>query len=112
MISEYLVKSINSIIELNPTVDLFKVPRINTVEGLTDEHIEKWGWSINSKKWINFPDYQTRIYRSKLRWYKKVHEVIVGHKVSSVLPDSEQYCILHHKTIERQESQNKFYTTL
>lgn len=28
-------------------VDVILVPRINTVEGLTQEHINKWGWPIS-----------------------------------------------------------------
>jgi len=26
---------------------MFIVPRINTVEGITQEHINKWGWQIS-----------------------------------------------------------------
>jgi hypothetical protein len=109
MISEFLIKSLKAIIEINPLIDLFNVPRINTVEGITDEHIEKWEWHLNSKKWINFPDYQGRIYRPNLKWYGNVHERIVGYKINSLLPESELYCIQHHKIIERQEKQNQFY---
>ena len=39
MISEYMVKNVNQMLEMNPDVDLIFVPRINTVDGLTQEHI-------------------------------------------------------------------------
>jgi hypothetical protein len=112
MISEYMVKNLNVILELNPKVDLIFVPRINTVKGITQEHIDKWGWKVNEKGWVNFPDAQGRIYRKGMGWYGKVHERIIGGQKFSSLPLDEEYCIQHHKTIERQEKQNNYYSTL
>jgi intracellular sulfur oxidation DsrE/DsrF family protein len=48
MISEYMVKNLYQILEMNPSVDLIFVPRINTVDGLTEEHIKKWGWRLST----------------------------------------------------------------
>lgn len=112
MISEYVVKNLHQILEMNPSVDLIFVPRINTVNGITQEHINKWGWNVNDKGWVNFPDRQGRIYKKHLTWYSKVHERIIGGNKFSSLPDDEEYCIQHHKTIERQEKQNKFYGSI
>lgn len=112
MISEYIIKNISQILEMNPDVDLIFVPRINTVDGLTEEHINKWGWRINDKGWVNFPDGQGRVYRKGMSWYGKVHERIIGGQKFSSLPLDEEYCIQHHKTIERQEKQNNYYNTL
>jgi len=88
--------------------------RINTVEGLTDTHIQKWGWNVNEKGWVNFPDVQTRIYKNsdKIGWMNKVHERIVGFESYTSFPVDEIYCIKHPKTIERQERQNNYYDTL
>ena len=44
----HLLADIPDILASNPTIDLFLIPRINTVEGLTQEHIQKWGWNIGS----------------------------------------------------------------
>jgi hypothetical protein len=112
--SEDLMENIKDIIEYNKDVDLFFVPRINTVEGLTKEHIKKWKWQVNELGWVNFPDYQTRLYRrtSEIQWQGKVHERIVGYNTLSVLPQEEQYCLYHHKQIERQEKQNDYYDTI
>ena len=112
--SEYLVENLSEFIEFNKDVDLFFVPRINTVEGLTKQHIKKWKWNVNDKGWVNFPDYQTRLYRrtSEIEWVGKVHERIIGYNTLSVLPSEEEYCLYHHKQIERQERQNDYYDTI
>jgi hypothetical protein len=112
--SEYLVENLSEFIEFNKDVDLFFVPRINTVAGLTPKHVKKWKWNISQNGWVNFPDYQTRIYRrtSEIEWVGKVHERIIGYNTLSVLPAEEQYCLYHHKQIDRQEKQNAYYDTI
>jgi hypothetical protein len=112
--SEYLIDNIHQILEFNKEVDLFFVPRINTVDGITQSHIDKWKWSVNSNGWLNFPDYQSRIHRrtSEIEWSGKVHETVVGYNTVSVLPAEEDYCLYHPKDIERQKKQNSFYEKL
>ena len=112
MISEYMIKNLHQILSMNPKVDLVFVPRINTVNGLTQEHIQKWRWNVNEKGWVNFPDQQGRIYRKGMDWYGKVHERIIGGQIFSSLPLDEEYCIQHHKEIKRQEKQNNFYSSI
>ena len=109
--NKWLIKNIKEILETNPTIDLYWVPRVNTVEGLTQEHIQKWGWQVNEQGWVNWPDYQGRIWRNRqnIRWEKSVHEQLVGYKEHTFLPQEEEFCFYHHKEIERQEKQNKFY---
>jgi glycosyltransferase involved in cell wall biosynthesis len=113
-LSDNLIKNLPAILQSNPTVDLLLVPRINTVEGLTQEHINKWQWRIDEKGWVNFPDYQTRILQNspKISWASKVHEVLTGHNSYIMLPAEEAYCLYHPKGIERQERQNNFYSAL
>jgi hypothetical protein len=112
--SEHLIENIHDFLEYNKDVDLFFIPRVNTVDGLTQEHITKWKWQVNEKGWVNFPDYQTRLYRrtSEIEWQGKVHERIVGYNTLSVLPQEENYCLYHPKEIERQEKQNDYYDTI
>jgi glycosyltransferase involved in cell wall biosynthesis len=92
-------------------VDLVWVPRVNTVEGITDEHCAKWGWRVTENGWVNYPDYQARIFRNspEIKWVKPVHEHITGCKTYAHLPSQEELSLYHHKTIEKQEQQNKFY---
>lgn len=112
MISEYMVKNVYEIIEANPEIDLFFLPRINTVNGLTEEHVKKWRWNVDENGRVNYPDYQGRIYRSSLKWDGKVHEKIIGAKFYSVLPMEEEYSLSHHKTISKQEKQNNYYENI
>jgi hypothetical protein len=111
-LSQNLIFSLPEILELNPEIELYAVPRINTVEGLTQEHIQKWGWNVNENGWVNYPDYQTRIFKNtpEIKWINKVHERLVGAKNESPLP--EGYDLIHSKTIERQEKQNQLYEKL
>ena len=109
-----LLYNLHSILEANPTIDLYYIPRINTVEGLTEEHIKTWGWYVNKDGWIMFPDYQSRLYRNspEIIWVGKVHERIDGIETFTYLPPEEKFCILHYKEIHRQEQQNKFYSSI
>jgi hypothetical protein len=101
------------VLSANSQVDVYLVPRINTVSGITEEHIQKWRWNVEGER-INFPDYQWRIYKNKpeIQWVNKVHERLDGFKVYSMLPAQDDFCLLHPKTIEKQELQNQFYNTL
>ena len=113
IISDEILQYLPSILETND-IDVLRVPRINTVKGLTQEHIQKWGWRVDDKGWVNFPDYQWRIYRNndKIKWKNKVHEVLEGHNTFGELPSDVIFCLIHEKTIERQEKQNEYYNTL
>ena len=108
-----LLNILPSILESNPEVDVYLVPRINTVSGITEEHILRWGWRYENER-VNFPDYQWRIYRNNesIKWTNKVHEVLDGYKMFATLPPQDEYCLIHPKTIDRQEKQNNFYNTL
>ena len=109
---KFLVKNIKDILRANSTIDLYWVPRVNTVDGITQEHINKWGWQVNEKNWVNFPDYQGRIWRNRpnILWKNKVHEILKGYKEHTYLPAEEQFSFYHPKTIDRQEKQNKKYS--
>jgi predicted glycosyltransferase involved in capsule biosynthesis len=114
---EYLSKglkdNIHEILNTNKgLVDVIALPRINTVEGLTRDHIDKWKWFVDENGWVNYPDYQMRICANKkeIKYINKVHERLSGWKTIANLP--EGYDLLHPKTIERQEKQNSFYDKL
>ena len=111
---ENLISQLPLVLENNSSVDLYAVPRVNTVEGLTPQHIQKWGWNVNEQGWVNWPDFQTRIYRNtpEIKWINKVHERLDGHKQFAYLPMEEEWSLYHPKTIERQEKQNNYYNTL
>jgi hypothetical protein len=114
MPNESLIDTLPFILEQSGGVDVILVPRVNTVEGLTEAHIKKWGWRVDEKGWVNFPDCQWRIYRkdSSIRWVNKVHERLEGFKTYACLPLEEEYSLYHPKDIARQERQNSYYETL
>jgi len=113
IIDEYVFKLLPQVLETND-VEVIRVPRINTVEGLTQEHINKWGWQTNEQGWVNFPDYQWRIYKNNagITWVNKVHEVLTGYRSVAALPAEKEWCLVHHKDIKRQEKQNEYYAQL
>jgi hypothetical protein len=112
--SEDLIQALPEIIELNPEMDIYLVPRVNTVEGLTPEHIAKWGWNVTDTGWVNWPDFQWRVWRNvpEIKWVNKVHERLDGFKTYTMLPDVEYFALYHPKTIDKQEKQNSYYDTL
>ena len=111
---ESLITNLKALLEENTTTEMLLVPRVNTVEGLTQEHINKWSWNVNEKGWVNWPDYQTRIIQNsqKIKWQNKVHEQIVGISTKGALPMEEEWCLYHPKNIGKQEAQNHFYDSL
>tara|TARA_R110002153_G_scaffold18293_1_gene63962 strand:- start:883 stop:1518 length:636 start_codon:yes stop_codon:yes gene_type:complete len=106
-----LIANLKTILESNP-VDLLITPRKNLVEDLTQEHIQQWKWHVNEQGWVNWPDPQKRIYKndSKIQWSGHiVHGMVEGYDTFAKLPMDERFCIIHNKTINRQESQNDRY---
>ena len=110
--NDNLIESLPSILKNN--TDVILTPRINIVEGITPQHIQMWGWKQNDKGWVQFPDYQWRIFRNTpdIKWINKLHEVLDGYKTYAYLPEFEEYSLYHYKHISKQESQNNFYSRL
>ena len=110
--NDNLIESLPSILKNN--ADVILTPRINIVEGITPQHIQMWGWKQNDKGWVQFPDYQWRIFRNTpdIKWINKLHEVLDGYKTYAYLPEFEEYSLYHYKHISKQESQNNFYSRL
>ena len=109
-----LLETLPFLLEMNKDVDVMLVPRVNTIKGLTQDHIAKWRWSVNEKEWVNWPDYQWRIYKNDptIKWVNKVHEKLDGFKKYATLPMEEEFALYHPKDIKRQEKQNAYYDTL
>lgn len=107
----FLMRNIKTILEYNSNIEAFYVPRVNTVKGITEQHIAQWGWRVNEQGWINFPDKQMRIYKNngKIKWERTVHEYLTGYHFNSHLPYEAQWAIRHAKKIEKQVKQNEMY---
>lgn len=111
IVSEWFIQALPTILENNQEVDLFILPRINTVTGLTQEWIDKWRWNVNEKGWVNFPDWQMRLYRNCewVKWEGLLHSKVTGAKQYTLLPEQEEFCIIHLKDLSRQVEQNNLY---
>ena len=110
-ISKEFLDILPNLIQLNSEVDLFILPRINTVDGLTENWIKKWNWKINEFGWINYPDWQMRLYKNcdYIKWDGLLHSKIIGYKKYTFLPEEELYSIIHNKKLDRQIEQNNLY---
>ena len=111
--NSYLLQYLPTLLEAND-IEVLRVPRINTVTGLTQEHIQKWGWIVDNHGRVNWPDLQWRIYKRipEIRWKNKVHEVLDGYKTHAMLPLEIEFALEHHKDIKKQEKQNELYSKL
>ncbi|NML58685.1 glycosyltransferase family 2 protein [Chryseobacterium cheonjiense] len=112
--TEHVIKTLKPYLKKEKSVDVFFVPRINIVEGITQDYVDKMGWNLNNEGYINFPDYQARILKNnkKIFWKNKVHEVLFGNKNFTEIPKDYRLSLIHKKNFEKQKKQNDFYETL
>ena len=108
--NEILLQQLKEILTIN-YVDLIWIPRVNTIDGMTQEDVQRWGWRVTEKGWVNYPDYQARVFRNSenIRWTRPLHEYIKGCKTYAHLPPHEELSLYHPKTIQKQTQQNMFY---
>jgi hypothetical protein len=94
--------------------DVYYLPRINTVSNYTLDDIKKYKWIINEHGWINWPDYQPRIFKNfaNIKWVGNVHEALTNVQNPAALPADPKFAIIHSKTIQKQREQNNLYETI
>ncbi len=113
VIEQKLLDTMKDIIEANSTIDMFLIPRINTITDLNTrpDLIDKYGWHLNANGWINYPDVQSRLFRNdkSIRYMNRVHERLIGFKSYVYL---QGYHLLHEKNWERQIKQNNHYSEM
>jgi glycosyltransferase involved in cell wall biosynthesis len=112
LLSDEFLKDIKYILKENDDIDVFKISRENQVIGLSDSYIDKWNLNINNKEYINYPDYQYRLFKNfnNIVWINPVHEVLTNYKRLSILPSD--MALVHIKNLEKQIKQNAFYETI
>ena len=109
-LSETFSRVIHEVLDVNEEIDLIAIPRVNIVNGLTQNDVIQWHWRLNEQGWVNWPDNQHRIFRNKpeIKWVNKV-----GWKTYAELPsEDDSYSLYHIKDIDRQRMQNDFYSTI
>lgn len=113
LLSDEIASILREFIELNLDIDVFRMPRVNVVEGLTEDYIRRMRWNVNEQNWVNWPDYQCRIVKNtgKIKWINPVHEVLSEFNSIADLPANSEHALIHVKSIDRQIKQNDFYST-
>ena len=109
---EFLINMIENIVNKPDAPDLIAVPRINICPGYTQRFLKENKFSCNELGWINWPDYQGRVYKRHLKWSGKVHEKIQGAKKSIGLQADPKLALWHIKSTTKQNKQNVSYSTL
>src|SRR6185503_8790931 len=114
-----LGENLDELLDSNPDVEAYAVPRINDFRGVTVEHANQWGWQLTTsakfkRPIVNFPDPQWRIFKRdpRIRFKGRLHEKIEGFNSYTHLPASEEYALYHDKTIETQIKTNLRYNQM
>lgn len=108
-----LVENLENIININQCDVLF-VPKMNICPGWTKEWIRTMGFSINENGWINWPDYQGRIFKNnkQIKFENKCPERICGFRDPTYVHAKPTYGLWHIKSVWRQTGQKVFYEQL
>lgn len=108
--TDLLLEHIELLIKQNEVNDVIWLPRCNYFSGVTQSDIDTWGWKM-VEGMVNFPDYQSRLYKRKpnIRYKKRLHERVEGHDSYTIIPPQKDYAIVHEKTIEKQRESNDRY---
>jgi len=111
--TDILLENINEILESNDNNEAIWLPRLNYFQGVTENDIKMWGWNYNDGM-INFPDYQSRLYKnhSHIRYERRLHEKVEGYKSYVFIPAQKDIALVHEKTIEKQRQTNIKYNQL
>jgi len=94
--------------------DILYIPRINIIPGYTEDWCKRMNFRVNEVGWINWPDYQGRFFRNdgNIKWSLGLHERLVGSNKIAQLQADPNVAIWHVKSIQKQETQDKFYKNL
>ena len=111
--TDILLENIDVVLESNADNEVLWLPRLNYFVGVTELDVKTWGWNYQDGM-INFPDYQSRVYRNLLhiRYQRRLHEKVEGFKTYTFVPPQKDYAIVHEKTIEKQRQTNLNYNKM
>ena len=105
MPQEKLIRNLKNIIT-ETEAEIFFIPRINIHPGITQSFIDYYKFNINEAGWINWPDYQGRLYKNceGITWTDELHSKLTGsNKVQGIVAKPE-LALWHIKSMEKQES--------
>ena len=112
MPQETLVKNVKKIIE-ETGAEIIAVPRINIHPGITEKEASDFGFNINDVGFINWPDYQMRIYKKcdHVYWTNELHTKLTGSDKIQGLKPVPSLALWHIKSMEKQKSRWKLDET-
>lgn len=105
MPKEKLILAIKHMIH-SSGADMIMVPRINIHPGLTQEWLNKHQFHVNEFDWINWPDYQGRIFKNDpdtIYYSKDLHESITGVIKPIAVQADPSLALWHIKSVEKQD---------
>tara|TARA_B110000285_G_C15131831_1_gene624105 strand:- start:1803 stop:2465 length:663 start_codon:yes stop_codon:yes gene_type:complete len=105
MPQETLIKNLKSIIA-SESPDLIYIPRINIMPGLTHNLFERMKLPMNEMGWINWPDYNGRIFKNieSIKMESELHERFKGADKIIRLEAKPSIALWHIKSVEKQEN--------
>jgi|TARA_B110000503_G_C7084563_1_gene386682 hypothetical protein len=108
MPQELLIKNLKSIIK-NSSAEIIAVPRINIDPGYTQEFLDRCKYNINEFGWINWPDFQTRIFKKcdHIKWTDEMHAKLYGTNKVVAIKAEPKLAMWHIKSIEKEENRWK-----
>jgi len=111
--TDLLLENIDIVLKSNEANEVIWLPRMNFFIGVTQADANQWGWRLHDGM-VNFPDYQSRIYRnlSHIRYQRRLHEKVEGFKSYTFVPPQTDYAIIHEKSIEKQRQTNINYNKM
>jgi len=105
MPQEMLIKNIRGIIEKSGA-EIIAVPRINIDPGYTEDFLQKCGYTMNEVGWINWPDYQMRLFKkcNHISWTDEMHTKLTGTDKVVALQAEPKMALWHIKSIEKENN--------
>lgn len=105
---EYLIKNVKDILTQSGA-EILCVPRINIDPGYTEEFLKKCKYNVNDLGWINWPDYQMRIFKKceHITWTNEMHPKLTGTDKIVLLKAEPKIALWHIKSIEKEENRWK-----
>lgn len=103
MPQELLMKNMKKIIQ-QTGAEIIYIPRINIHPGLTSDFIRWSGFNVNNVGWVNWPDYQGRIFKKcdYIKWSNEMHTKLFGTDKITQLQPEPQLALWHIKSMEKQ----------
>ena len=108
MPQESLIKIIKKVIE-ETGAEIIAVPRINIHPDITSEEAEEFGFNINEVGFINWPDFQTRVYKrcDHVYWTDELHTKLTGSDKAVAVKPLPSVALWHIKSMDKQKSRWK-----